>query len=153
MSRLIPALMGLFLIAPFAAAQAKIDIPAQHYKVRQEIHAKVQNFGIRPVTICVEFGQTSPKADGETESTPSPFWVQRNSDGKWGTLIIGPDVGSMRAAVLLDAGESKEFSIRLNDSGRMRLRLDYWPRPISNLDCHAPPKGSKRVTSAVFTVE
>lgn len=154
MSRLINVFVGFFLVTPFVAmAQAKIDLSAQHYKLHEEIRAKVQNIGSRSVTICVEFGQTSHKSDGEVESTPIPFWVQRNDHGKWGTLLIGPDVGSLRVPVLLDAGESNDFSIRLIDSGRMRLRLEYWPRPIPKLDCHARPRGAKRVTSAVFTVE
>jgi hypothetical protein len=89
----------------------------------------------------------------DVESTPSPFWVQRNSNGKWGTLMIGPDVGSARASVALEAGESKEFAFRLNDSGRMRLRLNYWRGSISKLNCHTTPKGSKLATSGVFTVE
>jgi len=64
-----------------------------------------------------------------------PFWVQRYDNGKWGTLMIGPDVGSAKASVALEAGESKEFAFRLNDSGRMRLRLNYWRGSISKLNC------------------
>src|SRR6266850_1352453 len=92
-------------------------------------------------------------AIAQVKITPSPFWVQRNDNGKWGTLMIGPDVGSARAAVVLEAGESKEFPFRLNDSGKMRLRLNYRRGSIPELDCHALPKGLKLATSAVFTVE
>ena len=108
--------------------------------------------GNSAVTFCVEFGQTSMK-DREIESTPSPFLVQRNDNGRWGALMIGPDVGSARAAVALEAGASKEFPFRLNDSGRMRLRLNYWRGSFPTLDCHAPPKGLKLLTSAVFTID
>jgi hypothetical protein len=153
MARLILAFLVLLLILPTVAiAQLKITVPAQQYKVQEKIPAKVENKGNGAVTLCVEAGQTSPK-EGEIESTPSPFWVQRSSDGKWGTLMIGPDVGSLRAAVVLAAGKSKEFPFRLNESGRMRLRLNYWRGSIPNLDCHAPPKGLKLVTSAVFTIK
>ncbi|HXN51053.1 MAG TPA: hypothetical protein VN943_03880 [Candidatus Acidoferrum sp.] len=153
MTRLILTSLGLSLILATAAiAQVKITIPAQHYRMQELIHAKVENTGNRPVTLCVEFGQTSSKG-GEIESTPSPFWVQRNSNGKWGTLLIGPDVGSIRAAVVLKAGESKAFPFRLNDSGKMRLRLSYWSGSTTNLDCHAPTKSLKLVTSAAFTIE
>ncbi|HXN21484.1 MAG TPA: hypothetical protein VOA41_01925 [Candidatus Dormibacteraeota bacterium] len=153
MTRLILATLGLSLILANAAiAQVKITVPSQQYKVYEEIHAKVENTGNQALTFCVEFGQTSTKG-GEVERTPSPFWVQRNGNGKWGTLMIGPDVGSARAAVVLEAGESKEFPFCLNDSGRMRLRLNYWRGSIPKLDCHAPPKGVKLVTSAVFTIE
>jgi hypothetical protein len=133
-------------------AQVKITVPAQQYKVGKEIPAKVQNTGSYAVTFCVEFGQTWMK-EGEVENTPSPFWVQRNNDGKWGTLLIGPDVGSIRGPIVLQAGESKDFPFRLNDSGRMRLRLYYWRGSVPSLDCHAPPKGMKLLTSASFTVE
>jgi len=153
MTRLILAALGLSLILATAAiAQVKITVPPQRYKIHEEIHAKVENTSNNAVTFCVEFGQTSMKG-GEVESTPSPFWVQRNDNGKWGTLMIGPDVGSARAAVVLEAGESKEFPFRLNDSGKMRLRLNYRRGSIPELDCHALPKGLKLATSAVFTVE
>lgn len=66
--------------------------------------------------------------------------------------MTSPDIGRARAAVVLEAGESKEFPFRLNDSGRMRIRLNYWRSSLPNLNCHAPPKDSKLVTSDVFTI-
>jgi hypothetical protein len=66
--------------------------------------------------------------------------------------MIGPDVGSFRATVVLGAGESREFPFRLNDSGRFRLRLNYWLGSIPKLDCHAAPPRMKLVTSAIFTI-
>jgi len=71
-----------------AAAQVKIHIPTQHQKKYETIHASVENAGSKPVTFCIEFGQTSPKGSGEIETTPSPFWVQKDGNGKWSTLII-----------------------------------------------------------------
>jgi hypothetical protein len=152
MVRLILALAFSLIVATGAIAQVKITFPAQRYKLHEQIRAKVENMGNNPVTFCVEFGQTSMK-DGEVESTPSPFLVQRNDNGRWGTLLIGPDVGSARAAVVLEAGESKEFPFRLNGSGKMRLRLNYWHGSFPILDCRAQPKGSKLLTSAVFTID
>ena len=136
-----------------AAAQVKIHIPTQHQKKHETIHASVENTRSKAVTFCVEFGQTSPKGRGEIETTPSPFWVQKDGNGKWSTLIIGPDVGSIRGPEVLEPGNSLEFRFRLGDSGQMRLRLNYWDGSLPSLDCHAPPKGAKLVTSAVFTVE
>jgi hypothetical protein len=128
--------MGTVLILPVAAfGQVKISLSAQGHKVQEEIHAKVENTGSRPVTFSVELGQTSPKA-GEIVSTPSPFWVHQNSHGNWDTLMIGRDVGSLRAAVVLEVGKSMDFPFRLNDSGKMRLRLNYWLGAIPKLDCH-----------------
>jgi hypothetical protein len=140
------------ILTTAAAAQVKITIPAQQYKVGEEIPAKVENRAKFAVTFCVEFGQTSMK-EGVPESTPYPFWVQRNDNGKWGTLLIGPDVGSVRGPVVLQGGESMGFPFRLNDSGRMRLRLNYWHGSFPDLDCHAKPKGIKLLTSTAFTVE
>ena len=53
---------------------------------------------------------------------------------------------------MLEAGESREYPFRLHESG-MRLRLNYWRGSVANLDCHAPPKGLKLVTSKAFTIE
>jgi hypothetical protein len=153
MARLIFTSLVLSLCSLAAAAQVKINIPLQHQKKYETIHASVENAGSKQVTFCIEFGEKSPKGDGETEATPSPFWVQRNNNGKWGTLMIGPDVGSSRSAQTLDPGKSVEFAFRLGVSGPMRLRLNYWDRSLPSLDCQKPPKGAKLVTSAAFTVE
>jgi len=72
--------ISLFL-ATAASAQVKIPLPATRYKLHEEIHATVENIGNNPVTLCVEFGQTSSR-EGNRESTPSPFWVQNYNDGK-----------------------------------------------------------------------
>jgi hypothetical protein len=153
MARLNPATLGFSVIlATTASAQVRIIVPAPQFKVHDEIHAKVENTGSNAVTFCVEFGQTSMK-EGDIESTPSPFWVQRSDNNKWGTLLIGPDVGSARASVVLQPRESRVFPFRLNDTGKMRLRLNYWRGSIPKLDCHAPAKGAKLVTSRVFTIE
>ena len=70
----------------------KIHVPPQHRKKYEKISASVENYGCHPVTFCVEFGQWSPKGDSEVETTPYPFWVQRKYNGKWSTLVNGPDV-------------------------------------------------------------
>ncbi|MGH9743800.1 MAG: hypothetical protein ACRD51_15760 [Candidatus Acidiferrum sp.] len=154
MVRLITASIVLSLIAPIAVrAQLKIRVSPQHSKPYQKIDATIENTSNRPITFCIEIGQTSPKGDGEMEATPSPFWVQRNDNGKWGTLLIGPDVGSFRVAQELEDGKSLDFPFRLGATGKMRLRLKYWRGSIANFDCHAPPKHSKLVTSSAFTID
>jgi hypothetical protein len=147
MLRIVLAALGLLLIlATPSIAQVKINIPEQHYKAREQIRAKVENTDSRPVTLCIRFL-------GLIESTPSPFWVERNSNGKWHTLIMGPDVGNQSTSLVLGAGKSEEFFVRLSDSGKMRLRLDYWSGSFPNLGCDAPPKGLKVATSSFFTIE
>lgn len=153
MTRLIFTFSLLTLFSLTTAAQVRIHIPPQRQKKYEKIHASVENAGSKPVSFCVEFGQWSPKGDGEIETTPSPFSVQRNNDGKWSTLMIGPDVGSLKAPQVLDPGKAVEFPFRLGDFGRMRLQLNYWNGSFPSLNCHTPPKGARLVTSAVFTVE
>jgi hypothetical protein len=150
MNRLIAASLGFSIFLHGAAvAQVRIAASAQHDGLQEEIHARVENVGNRAVTFCVEFGQTSPRG-GEIESTPSPFWIRRKRNDKWSNLTTSPDVGSKRAAVVLEVGESKDFPFRINDGGMLRLRLNYWYGSIPSMDCHAPPKGAKLATSKVF---
>jgi hypothetical protein len=144
MTRLIFAFWVLSLFSLAAAAQLKINLPPQHQKRYEKIHASIENTGNKPVTFCIEVGQTSPKGDGEIETTPSPFWVQGNNKGKWGTLMIGPDVGSFKLPEVLDPGKSIEFPFRLGDSGRMRLRLTYWNGSLQSLDCHGTRPAARR---------
>jgi hypothetical protein len=153
MMRVIFASLVLVLFSLTATAQVTIHVSPQRQKMYETIHARVENAGRKAVTFCVEVRQTSPKGGGDIETTPSPFWVQRNNDGRWGTLIIGPDVGSLRRPEVLDHGKTLEFPFRLGDSGQMRLRLNYWSGSLPSLDCHAPPKSAKLVTSAVFAIE
>jgi len=153
MTRLIVAFFVLSLLSLTVAAQVKIDLPKQNKKKYETIHASIENTGSKPVTFCIEVGQTSPKEDAETETTPSPFWVQRNDNGRWGTLMIGPDVGSSKSPEVLGPGKSMEFPFRLGNSGQLRLQLNYWNDSLPSLNCNAPPKGARRATSAVFKVE
>jgi hypothetical protein len=108
-----------------AIAHVKITVPEQRYKVEEQIRATVENSGTNPITICVEFGQTSP-IGANVESTPIPFYVQRHDAGKWGTLFIGPDIGSIRHPVVVDGGKTLKFPFRMNSTGQIRLRLEYW---------------------------
>ena len=152
MKHVVLATVGPFLILSITTrAQVKVTVPVRQFKVQQKIYAKVENAGKDAVTLCVEAGQTSPLAGG-VEATPTPFWVQHHSNGKWSTLLIGPDVGGMKTPLVLEAGEAQQFPFRLNDYGEMRLRLNYWRGSIPDLDCKATPKGSKLVTSDVFTI-
>jgi hypothetical protein len=90
--------------------------------------------------------------EGEAEASPSPFLVQRKNGSNWNTLFIGPDVGSSRHAVVLDAGKSHEFPFRLNDSGTLRLVLYYWQGSTPDLDCGGTTKRAKQIVSKPFVV-
>ena len=152
MRRNLIVLALLAIAATAAGRRPQIRIPTGRYAVHEQIHAKIENDTKDSVTYCVEYGQTSMN-DGEVEATPSPFLVQRKDGSQWNTLLIGPDVGSSRHAVVLDAGESHEFPFRLNDAGTMRLALWYWRGSMPDLDCGAPPKHAEKVLSRPFAVE
>lgn len=118
---------------------------------QEQIAAKVENQTSRPITMCVQIGQQSPKGN-TIESTPSPFFVERNDNGKWGVLLNGPDVGSNSRPVEVDSGKSLEFPFRLNGEGTMRLRLDYWVGSRPDMKCNGSSKNTKHLRSATFTL-
>ena len=153
MIRIVLTSLVVGLLPLTAAAQVRIHLPSQHQEKYKKIIASVENSGNTPVTFCVEYGQWSPRGDGDVEASPYPFWVQQKYNGKWNTLINGPDVGSMRAPVVLDPRKSMDFPFRLAGSGKMGLRLNYWSGGLPSMDCHARPKHTKLITSPIFTVE
>jgi hypothetical protein len=153
MTRLIFVPMVLALSSLPATAQVRIHVSPSHHKRYETIHTSVENAGSKPITFCIQVGQTSPKGGGEIEATPSPFLAQKNSDGRWSTLLIGPDVGSLLQPEVLEPGKSLDFPFRLGESGQMRVRLTYWNGSQQSLACDTPPKGTKVATSEPFAVE
>ena len=135
-----------------AKSQVQVVVPARQYMPFERIPAKVVNSGDRPITYCVEYGQTSPKAIGDSESTPIPFCVQWKPNGKWGTLLIGPDVGSARITEVLPARQSHEYPFRLMATGQMRLVLEYLPVDDPTVRCSGPLEHPRTVKSDVFTI-
>jgi hypothetical protein len=123
--------LALLVLATSLSAQVRVVVPKRHYQPQEQIPANLENHTSRSITLCVQFGQWSPNGD-TIESTPSPFIVERNDNGKWSVLLNGPDVGSNSQPVEVESGKSMEFHFRLNGEGTMRLRLDYWigSRPI-----------------------
>ena len=142
-------LFVLLLLATSLSAQVRVVIPKQRYQPQEQIPAKLENQTYQPITVCVQLGQWSPKGD-TIESTPSPFFVERNDNGKWGVLLNGPDVGSNSQPVEVDSGKSMEFPFRLNGEGTMRLRLDYWVGSRPDVKCNGPAKDTKHLRSATF---
>jgi hypothetical protein len=143
--------LALLLLATSLSAQVTVVIPKRHYEPQEQIPAKLENQTSRPITVCVQFGQWSPKGD-TIESTASPFFVERNDNGKWSILLNGPDVGSNSQPVEVDSGKSMEFPFRLNGEGTMRLRLDYWIGSRPDVKCNGPTRDTKRLRSATFTL-
>jgi len=144
-------MLVLLLFATNLSAQVRVVIPKRHYHPQEQILAKLENQTSQPITVCVEFGQSSPKGD-TIESTPSPFFVERSDSGKWGVLLNGPDIGSNSQPVEVDSGKSLEFPFRLNGQGTMRLRLDYWIGSRPDVKCNGPGTGTKHLRSAPFTL-
>jgi len=142
----------VLLIACFASvmsAQVRITLPKSHYRVREEIPATIENHTHHDIAFCVEYGQWS-QAGKELKSTPSPFVVQQKSANEWHVLRIGPDIGSNRLLLKLDAGKSVEFPLRLNDGGTLRLRLDYWKSSAQPVDCSHANNGRRTSWSKGF---
>jgi hypothetical protein len=142
------------LFSSVVVSQVRVSTGGEEFKSHQQIPVMISNAGKNNVSYCVEFGQWSLKTgSGEAddiEATPIPFYVQKQSGGKWGILLIGTDVGSSRHAVVLKAGESQQFPFRLGDRGRMRLVLGYWRGENDNV-CKFP-KGKKTARSKIFLV-
>ena len=137
--------------APNVIAQVRVTVPSPQFQAQEQIRARVENLDRQPITYCVEFGQTWTNGT-DVESTPSPFAVQQRTNGKWSTLLIGPDVGSFDRPVVLEPGKSEDFPIKLNSGGGTRLQLLYWLGSKVDLICSRPPKGVKKVTSKQFTI-
>ncbi len=144
----------VFLLSPFALSQVRVSMLGTDFKSHEQIDVKITNAGTSTVSYCVEFGQFSFKTGTGTvedmENTPIPFYVQKQNGGRWSTLLIGPDIGGSRHAVVLKAGESQQYPFRLNDHGRMRLVLDYL-RGENDRVCENP-KGKKTTRSNIFVV-
>lgn len=141
----------ILLWAGSAAAQVKISIPKRSFRPEEQIQAKLENQSSQPISICVEFGQWSPKA-GSLESTPSPFLVEVKRNGRWSVLLNGPDIGSNPQSVEMESGKSLDFPFRLIEKGTLQLRLEYWVGS-RDVKCNGREKGSARhLRSATFTV-
>jgi len=156
--------ISLFLI-PTALSQVRIVTSRTDFNSHDRIDVQITNTGEKAVSYCVEFGQISYKGEivsapepdhsripayVRVETTPIPFYVQKDKSGKWRTLMIGPDIGSSRHAVVLEAGESQQYPFRLGDRGRMRLVLDYWLGENDSV-CEFP-KHKKTAHSNIFAV-
>jgi hypothetical protein len=152
--RMFRSFVMVFLLSPIALSQVRVSTPGTDFKSHEQIDVKITNAEKSAVSYCVEFGQISFKAGTgkveDMEHTPTPFYVQEQNGGRWGTLLIGPDIGSSRHAVVLKAGESQQYPFRLSDRGRMRLVLDYWRGENDRVCEH--PKGKNTTRSNTFVV-
>jgi len=141
----------VLLLCISAFGQLEIRIPQQRYKQHHRIDVVIANISTKQVSFCVEYVHSSFRDADHTESTPTPVYVQRKDKRGWGTLLIGPDVGSMRQSASLGAAESQQYPFRLSDAGEMRIMVDYWIGE-SDRTCQQP-KGRKTAKSRVFVIE
>lgn len=90
MTRLIFAPMVLVLASLLTTAQVKIHVSPSLHKKYEAIYAGVENAGSKPITFCIQIGQTSPKGGGDIEATPSPFLVHvgANQEGAPLTVVV-----------------------------------------------------------------
>jgi hypothetical protein len=141
----------VLLLCVSAFGQLEIRVPQPRYKQRDRIDVVIANTSTKQVSFCVEYGHSSFRDADHAESTPTPVYVQRKDKRGWGTLLIGPDVGSMRSSATLGAGESQQYPFRLSDAGEMRIMVDYWIG-ASDRTCQQP-KRRKTAKSRVFVIE
>jgi hypothetical protein len=145
----------VFLISPFLASQVRVSTNGSVFKTHERIDVQVTNAGKDAVSYCIEVGQTSSKAGNGTpadvETTSIPFYVQSHNGDRWGTLMIGPDVGSSRQPMVLKPGESQRYPFRLSDRGQMRIVLDYW-RGENERVCKHPSGETMTTRSKPFIV-
>lgn len=142
-------LASALLAAPSIIAQVKITLPIGQYSAGDEIRAKAENKSKYAITICIDIGRTSMNR-GQQESTPSPFEIEKEERGKWGMLLAPDDIGFYQISQVMASGESLEFPVRLLDTGRLRLRLQYWEGDLPKLNCKEPPKKAKVAISPQF---
>jgi hypothetical protein len=83
--------------------------PKDRYAPHDVIDVVINNAGKSDVSLCVEFGHGSFLDAEHSEATPTPVYVQRQTNRGWDTLLIGPDVGSMRHPVVLSPGEFQHY--------------------------------------------
>ncbi|PYX08842.1 MAG: hypothetical protein DMG88_09090 [Acidobacteria bacterium] len=140
-----------FLLYGFALGQIQVHVPAARFRPHNVIDVVIRNVSAKDVSFCVEYGFRSFRDPDHPETTPTPVYVKRKDKHGWNTLLIGPDVGSMRHSVSLGPGEFHEYPFRLSDSGTMRVLLDYWLGE-NNHACENP-KGRKTAKSRLFVVE
>lgn len=133
-----------------AEGQARVIVPTGPFRMHERIKAIVINEGKAPITVCTEMGQSS-QIGKERQSTPYPFYIQKLTQNKWSTLLIGPDAGSYRATEILEPGEPREYPFALNDTGKMRLLIEFWPRELPGDKC-PDAKGRKTAKSKLFFV-
>lgn len=144
------ALLALGIAGPISA-QVRVLLPASEFKPFEQIRTIVRNDTSKPITLCVQIGQTSPTV-ASLESTPIPFYIQAKSNTGWSTLMVGPDVGSAFSPTVLDSGESVAFPFRLYHYGQLRVVLNYWSGSRPHLDCSKTPRGKKTVRSSPFVI-
>jgi len=134
-------------------AQVEISVQKDQFHRHEQINIAIRNTGQQPVSFCVEFGHWSFKDDSSPmETTSTPGYVQKYAERGWSTLLIGPDVGSSRHSVVLAAGQTQQYPIRLSDTGKMRIVLDYWIGE-SEQTCEIPPHRKTTISKVFFVRE
>ena len=102
------------------------------------------------ITFCTDFGQAVETESGR-HAAPNPFELQKWNGKRWTTQLIGTDVGSGETAVSVDAHDSRNFKLQINESGRYRLRLSYLEGD-ANTVCPLAAQRSAAITSKPFSV-
>ena len=135
-------------------AQVHIEMAATQFEPREKITAQVVNSTKRTITYCTGYEPWGHRNgnDVDLEWIESPFGIYRETNGKWGILLTGLDVGTSQHAAVLERGESREFWFKLDQTGKMRLDMEYWFDDEGDADCSDPYRKVKKARSHAFTV-
>jgi len=135
-------------------AQVRIEMAATQFEPRDKITAKVVNSTKHPITYCIGFGPWAYRKsnNADLEWIESPFGIYSETNGKWGILLTSLDVGTSQHAAVLEPGESREFWFKLDETGKMRLDLEYWFDDEGDADCSDPYRKVKKARSHAFIV-
>ena len=142
-------LAALFPVA--IAAQVQIVIPPMAYKSQDRIDVGIMNRSSGEVSYCVQIGFVSYADADHPEATPTPVYVQQRTERGWGTLMIGPDIGSTLNVETLQPEESRTYPFRLNVHGTVRVLLRYWTG-TDHWSCNET-KGMKTARSREFAIK
>ena len=155
----IACLISLAALTGIASAQAHLVLPKTRFDSLEPIGAAVRNDGRKPITLCVELSQWFFHGD-ETNFAPSPFLFQIPAKRKWkqlfrkkwATILIGPDIGSIRAPAVLQSGRQYDFPFRLDGhAAELRLLLYYWDGDREDA-CSVHARGARKVASIAFQI-
>jgi hypothetical protein len=112
-------LLVMVIMSASPASCGGVRVSVAEIKSDGQVTLVVANGSTRPVAFCATFASKATDI-----GVPNPFEIQVRRRGRWETLLSEPDVGNVRAALMVEAGETKQFPVRL-EAGTYQAILRY----------------------------